>query len=139
MNAFCDFYTPGTDTSSGSKSLEQDKFFSAIVFNTPYGSYHKSDSLVSLNAILPTTLTVGDGSDTPTISPRRAPSVGGTLMSRGFLRSSGGKSGGGGGGGATTSTMKPGMLFGWYEFSYLPFTYSCAVLHIHFLLSVSVN
>ena len=102
-------YSGTSDTSTGSKSIEQDKFFSAIVFNTPYGSYHKSDSLVSLNAILPQPMGIGmDGPDTPTISPRKLPGSSSTLMHRGFLRSSGGKSSGGGS--TSTSTMKPGML-----------------------------
>nr|XP_054762033.1 myotubularin-related protein 13-like [Lytechinus pictus] len=82
----------GESSSSGSsKSLEQEKYLSAIVLNTPYGSAHKSDSLVSLNSILPPTNSGETPDGTPTISPRKGTHGTGTLLQRGFLRSSGGQ------------------------------------------------
>ena len=85
-------FSPGSSEHSGSsKSLEQEKYLSAIVLNTPYGSAHKSDSLVSLNAILPPTNSGETPDGTPTISPRKGQHGSGTLLQRGFLRSSGGQ------------------------------------------------
>ncbi|XP_071831490.1 myotubularin-related protein 13-like isoform X8 [Apostichopus japonicus] len=82
--------TGASDTST-SKSLEQEKYFSTVVLNTPYGSYYKSDSLVSLNTIMPAT---NEGADrTPIIGSRKQHDQrSGTLLQRGLLRSSGGKS-----------------------------------------------
>ncbi|XP_071510955.1 LOW QUALITY PROTEIN: myotubularin-related protein 13-like [Diadema antillarum] len=88
--------------SGSSKSLEQEKYLSAIVLNTPYGSYHKSDSLVSLNAILPPTSSGETPDGTPTISPRKGQHGSGTLLQRGFLRSSGGSK--------AYGTSKPGLF-----------------------------
>ncbi|KAJ8023558.1 Myotubularin-related protein 13 [Holothuria leucospilota] len=81
----------GASETSTSKSLEQEKYFSTVVLNTPYGSYYKSDSLVSLNTIIPASNDAPDG--TPIIGSRRHHEQrSGTLLNRGFLRSSGGKS-----------------------------------------------
>ncbi|XP_030845368.1 myotubularin-related protein 13 isoform X8 [Strongylocentrotus purpuratus] len=80
-----------SESSGSSKSLEQEKYLSAIVLNTPYGSAHKSDSLVSLNSILPPTNSGETPDGTPTISPRKGTHGTGTLLQRGFLRSSGGQ------------------------------------------------
>lgn len=84
-------YHTGASETSTSKSLEQEKYFSTVVLNTPYGSYYKSDSLVSLNTIIPASNDAPDG--TPIIGSRRHHEQrSGTLLNRGFLRSSGGKS-----------------------------------------------
>ena len=87
---FLSFSLGSSEHSGSSKSLEQEKYLSAIVLNTPYGSAHKSDSLVSLNAILPPTNSGETPDGTPTISPRKGTHGTGTLLQRGFLRSSGG-------------------------------------------------
>ncbi|XP_033645492.1 myotubularin-related protein 13-like isoform X1 [Asterias rubens] len=79
--------TSGSSETSSSKSIEQDKFFTAVVFNTPCGSSYKSDSLVSLNAILPPSMTLE-----PDSTPHMKRGHSGTLLQRGFHRSSGGKS-----------------------------------------------
>ncbi|XP_038054357.1 myotubularin-related protein 13-like isoform X3 [Patiria miniata] len=83
--------TSGSSETSTSKSIEQEKFFTAVVLNTPCGSSYKSDSLVSLNAILPPSMHLEPDS-TPNMGSRRGHSSG-TLIQRGFMRSSGGKSG----------------------------------------------
>ncbi|XP_022088215.1 myotubularin-related protein 13-like isoform X3 [Acanthaster planci] len=83
--------TSGSSDTSTSKSLEQEKYFTAVVLNTPYGHSYKSDSLVSLNSILPPSITLEPDS-TPNMGSRKGHSSG-TLIQRGFMRSSGGKSG----------------------------------------------
>ncbi|XP_070563333.1 myotubularin-related protein 13-like isoform X5 [Ptychodera flava] len=58
----------GTSTET-TRSIEQEKYFQSIVANTPVGSHHNTDSLVSLNSVLtPTSEATGSppqGSESP--------------------------------------------------------------------------
>ncbi|XP_071955924.1 myotubularin-related protein 13-like [Antedon mediterranea] len=77
------------DSGGVSKSMEQEKYFTAVVLNTPFSSQDISDSLVSLNNIVATTsLEFPEAS--PRLGSKKVTSSGSTLLQRGFLRSSGG-------------------------------------------------
>ncbi|XP_077995141.1 myotubularin-related protein 13-like isoform X2 [Glandiceps talaboti] len=81
--------TTGTSTES-TRSIEQEKFFQAIVANTPVGSHHNTDSLVSLNSVLTPTSEATGSPPQSSESPRKG---GSSAIYRAMtgLRGSGGK------------------------------------------------
>uniref|UniRef100_A0ABM0M8D4 LOW QUALITY PROTEIN: myotubularin-related protein 13-like n=1 Tax=Saccoglossus kowalevskii TaxID=10224 RepID=A0ABM0M8D4_SACKO len=83
----------GTSTET-SRSVEQEKFFHAVVANTPVGSHHNTDSLVSLNSVLTPTSETSGSPPQGHESPRRV-HHGPNAIYRAMtgIRGSGGKAG----------------------------------------------